>query len=94
MDIEAHRFWLSSHSPVFRAMFESDMKEKESGVIKINDCDPYVMKALISFLYTEVISPQIDRLQLLILADKYQISHLVEQCLQVCIRTLMYSISN
>ena len=36
-EFKVHRVILAMQSPVFRAMFEADMKEKQSGVIEISD---------------------------------------------------------
>ena len=48
----------------------------------IDNVDPYVMKVLLEYIYTERIEHGIDRYLLLLLADRYQIERLVILCLQ------------
>ena len=42
---QAHRIILASHSPVFKRMLETDMKEKQEKVITISDLDKEVALA-------------------------------------------------
>merc|ERR1719300_2352200 len=48
----------------------------------IDNVDPFVMKVLLEYMYTEQIDPNVDRYLLLLLADRYQIARLVMICLQ------------
>lgn len=47
-----HRAILASRSPVFRAMFEHELKEKTSAVIRVDDIPTAAMRGLLLFLYT------------------------------------------
>ena len=76
-----HRVILTSQSPVFRAMFEADMKEKRSGVIEVSDITPEAMSDLVAYLYTGT-APNLKILasELLEVAEKYQIPRLQKMC--------------
>lgn len=49
---KCHRGILRVRSPVFSAMLEHDMKEKESGVVRIVDAEPTVFQEFLLYLYT------------------------------------------
>ena len=76
-EFKAHKAILASQSPVFRKMFEVDMKEKQSNVVEISDIDPVVTSDLLAYLYTGT-APNMDALvkDLLNVANKYEISSL------------------
>jgi hypothetical protein len=75
----AHRFIVSSRSPVFAAMFRSDMIEANTGTVTINDTDPDVFETFLKFLYTGTLEPisLADDERLQTLANKYQVDTLV-----------------
>ena len=81
MEFKVHRVILASQSPVFRAMFEADMKEKQSGVIEVSDITPEAMSDLVTYLYTGT-APNLKTLasELLEVAEKYQLPHLLTKC--------------
>ena len=80
---KVHKAILASQSPVFRKMFEVDMKEKRSGVIEISDPDvsPEVVSDLVTYLYTAN-APGIrtQAKELLKVAHLYEISRLLRMC--------------
>ena len=80
-EFKVHRAVLASQSPVFMAMFEVDMKEKQSGVIEVSDITPEAMSDLVTYLYTGT-APNLKTLasELLEAAEKYQLFHLVTKC--------------
>ncbi|GAB2289909.1 hypothetical protein Dimus_024208 [Dionaea muscipula] len=87
--IPANKVVLASRSPVFKAMFENDMKEKISGMIKISDvtCDSLCL--FVNYLYTaEVCLDEQIACDLLVLAEKYQVKHLKEHCEKYLVSTL------
>ena len=47
---------LSVRSPVFRAMLQNDMSEKNTGVIEIDDIEVEVMRECLEFMYTDAFS--------------------------------------
>lgn len=73
-EIKAHRFMLTTRSPVFKRMFESNMTERETGVITITDYSYECVAALVEFIYTnecqEMASLADDLLRI---ADKYEL---------------------
>ena len=80
-EFKVHRVILASQSSVIRAMFEVDMKEKQSGVIEVSDITPEAMSDLVTYLYTGT-APNLKTLasELLEVADKYQLPRLLSTC--------------
>jgi len=81
-----HKYILASRSPVFKAMFESDMKEKRTGSVEIKNMRPEVLERLLGYIYTGYAS-YVETLakELLASADQYQILKLKELCeLELC----------
>merc|ERR1712029_263438 len=78
---DCHKVILASHSPVFKAMLTSNMKEKNNNEIQIDDIEPEVMTEFLEFIYTGK-SSNLDKfaMRLFIAADKYQIISLKETC--------------
>jgi len=83
---ECHKNILASRSPVFQAMFKSDMKEKKTGSVAIKNMTPKVLESFLRYIYTGHDSC-IETLakELLASADLYQIGGLKELCeLELC----------
>ncbi|CAG7723702.1 unnamed protein product, partial [Allacma fusca] len=85
-DFKAHKCVLAARSPVFRAMFQADMKEKNSGEIELTDVDPSTMNSFLHLLYeTEgqniFCDPKVV-LEVLEVAHKYQIQEIIDSCTQ------------
>ncbi|XP_071033388.1 uncharacterized protein [Parasteatoda tepidariorum] len=91
MSLPAHKFLLSARSPVFRAMFHhQDMLENQSNVVEISDVDPKTLKSFLEFLYTgsvDIIDDE-STLELLIIADKYQVLSLIDTCYKFALSAL------
>ena len=49
---KCHKNILASRSPVFKAMFNSEMKEKKTGSVAIKDMTPEVLESLLAYIYT------------------------------------------
>jgi len=77
---DAHRSILSARSPVFAAMFASGMKETATGQVRIEDVDPDVFQKLLKFLYMGTFEPSPMDRDLFTVADKYQVTTLMELC--------------
>jgi hypothetical protein len=79
--LHAHRCILIERSPVFAAMLKNPYAESIKGVINIPDVDSSVMKELLNFLYTDLLSDYnvLNNMSecLLLAASKYQIEGLV-----------------
>lgn len=71
----------ASRSPVFRAMLENEMEESLSGTIKIGDVSYDALRAFVNYLYTaEACLDEQMALDLLVLAEKYQVKNLKTYC--------------
>jgi hypothetical protein len=78
---EAHKLVLIARSPVFEAMFTSNLTESTSNTLKIDDIEPRVFNELLLFLYTDFVN-DLKRFaaELLIAADKYMLKSLKAKC--------------
>ncbi|KAK0071966.1 hypothetical protein PV326_000621, partial [Microctonus aethiopoides] len=82
-EIPVHRIILAVSSPVFLAMFKTDMAESVNKRIVITAIEVDIMKKVIEFMYTNVLDPIPefnDLLSILEVADRYQIMTLKELC--------------
>ncbi|KAK3153720.1 hypothetical protein QOZ80_2BG0180270 [Eleusine coracana subsp. coracana] len=83
----AHRFVLAARSPIFGAELFSEMKEGDAdGVIRIDDMEPGVFRALLCFAYTDSL-PEMKKGEedamyqhLLVAADRYGMERLKLMC--------------
>ncbi|GFT01640.1 TD and POZ domain-containing protein 3 [Nephila pilipes] len=80
--IPAHKSILSSRSPVFKAMFVNDMKEKSSECVSIEDLDDDTVQRMLLFLYTAIVEDLEWKSAscLYVAADKYKILSLKATC--------------
>jgi speckle-type POZ protein len=84
-NIAAHKSILADRSPVFAAMFQHQMKEKESGEVDIPDVTPAVFDKLLQFIYTGECQLKDSVEELLMAADRYDIRVLKQRCeLELC----------
>lgn len=80
-EIRAHKFILSARSPVFAAMFNTEMKESTENRAEIRDISSDVFEALVRFIYTDQVEFQeIDTKDLLVAANRYMIPLLKARC--------------
>jgi len=80
-EFEAHKLILSARSPVFAAMFNSDMKESVSNRVEITDIAPAIFDVLLRFIYTDQFDfSQIDVKDLLAAANRYFLPLLKSRC--------------
>ena len=80
-EIRAHRVILSTRSPVFRAMLQSEMSECVTGKIQIDDANKDVFKEMLRYMYCAKVDENFTQFKaLLILADKYQVDELIKYC--------------
>ena len=89
-EFRVHRSVLIARSTVFESMFEHDMKEKKTGVINIDDCDPDSFGDFLQYLYTgkaENVSPR-SALHLYCTAHKYDVKELKSFCVAYLMRNL------
>jgi len=83
----AHRLVLAAWSPVFRAELYGPMREGDrAAVIQIDDMEPQVFRALLSFMYTDAwpeMKPEDEcamSQHLLVAADRYGLQRLKLMC--------------
>ncbi len=79
--VKCHRSFLMANSPVFRAMFQTDMNEAKSCKVEIQEMNEDVVRAFLAYLYYRDETQAILRFgvafQLLMAGHKYQIPDLV-----------------
>ncbi|OXU30766.1 hypothetical protein TSAR_013232 [Trichomalopsis sarcophagae] len=85
----AHKNILSARSPVFSAMFEHDMLENKENIVEITDVDAETMAEVLRFIYAGKIKDiEKSAVDLLVLADKYQIETLRIMCEGAMVKNL------
>ena len=88
-EIKAHKTVLSARSPVFAAMFHSNMKEKGMSRIDIPDVSQDIFNALLHFMYTDRVQLTETSAELLLAAaDKYLLASLKSKCEEFIIKYL------
>ncbi|KAF8787839.1 TD and POZ domain-containing protein 1 [Argiope bruennichi] len=77
-----HKSILSARSPVFRRMFSSDMKEKNSRHVDITDIDDDTVHRMLLYIYTDSLENLLyeSASKLYTAADKYEILSLRNRC--------------
>lgn len=79
--ISAHKAILAARSPMLRAMFSLDMREKNASEIEISDVEPDTLAQMVEFIYTGSVADVDDRAdELLAAADKYGLTRLRCMC--------------
>lgn len=80
-NIEAHKSILAARSPVFHAMFSSNMKENNEDKVNIEDIDYNVMEEMLYFIYCGTVRNINEfKIPLLKAADKYDLESLKLIC--------------
>jgi len=88
-EIKAHKAILSARSPVFAAMFNSDMKEKGLERVNISDISPDNFNEFLRFIYTDRVQlTEGNAEHLLAAADKYLLPSLKWKCEEYLIKYL------
>lgn len=90
----AHKIVLCARSPVFSAMFDADMKEKNTNVVEIADVDPNTLKKMLEFLHSDVMEQGMSTgevCELYSAADKYQIATLKQKCTALLLSSMSES---
>ena len=78
-----HEFVLSARSPVFRAMFRSNMTEKRTKSVTIADISPDAIEKMLHYIYSGEVAqgdqPELNG-ELLKAADKYELGMMKKFC--------------
>ncbi|GFY68310.1 TD and POZ domain-containing protein 1 [Trichonephila inaurata madagascariensis] len=78
----AHKYILSARSPVFKAMFTNDMRERNSECVNIEDLNDDTVQSMLLYMYTATL-PDLQwdsACNLFTAADKYEILSLKSKC--------------
>ena len=79
--VSVHKAIMAAASPYFRALFASDMAEKNQDRILLKEIDFNVLQFIIAFSYNSQAALPKDRVQALLFgADLFQILDIVEAC--------------
>ena len=97
-EFEAHKAILSIRSPVFKRMFQHEMKEKVTNRVEIKDTEDQVLHEMLTFIYTGN-APNIVSMTgtqelmqgLFCIAEKYELCRLKEMCADVICKHLSSS---
>jgi len=78
---EAHKLVLAARSPVFLAMFQTNLTEKQTNTLTICDIEADTFSEVLRFIYTDQVE-QLDEMasKLLSAADKYMLPLLKAKC--------------
>ncbi|XP_076788952.1 TD and POZ domain-containing protein 3-like isoform X2 [Arvicanthis niloticus] len=90
-EFRAHKAILAARSPVFRAMFQHEMKESLTNRVEIQDLDPQVFMEMMGFIYTGKVSQLQSHSMatgVLAAADKYGLEGLKVLCEDALYRNL------
>ncbi|KAL7298423.1 hypothetical protein TKK_0008214 [Trichogramma kaykai] len=84
-EIPAHKVVLAVASPVFKAMFDHDMLEKKSKSVDMTDVSYETAVEMLRYIYTGSVENQelFQAMDLLAVADKYQLEELKSVCEQM-----------
>lgn len=90
-EFPAHKVILAVHSPVFRAMFQHDMKESRNNHVKITDINEEGLYEMLSYMYTGKIN-NLEKMapHLLCVAEKYAMDGLKIICEKSLFRSLSF----
>lgn len=82
VSLPAHWLVICARSDVFKAMFDSDMAEKESGIVNIPNLEADDLKRFLGFMYTDTLEDLTfdSGASLYAVADLFQIEELKRKC--------------
>ncbi|XP_071580448.1 protein roadkill-like [Temnothorax nylanderi] len=78
--IQAHKAILAAQSRVFSAMLKSEMSEKQTNYVKIEDIDYETAREMLRFIYTGKVENLGKITDLLFAAEKYELTKLKVIC--------------
>ncbi|KAF8787785.1 TD and POZ domain-containing protein 1 [Argiope bruennichi] len=88
--IPAHSVILSARSPVFEAMFTTNMKENIQKCVRIDDVNAETVERMLLFLYSDTLEELVwaNAKKLYFAADKYQVLSLKHRCAVILKRSI------
>ena len=88
----AHRVILAASSDFFRTMFQSNFKESESGIIKLEDISGDQMEDILSFIYVGVINlDELRAFDFYCISDRLRVQALKDKCSAYLIKNMNLS---
>lgn len=81
--IPVHKLILAARSDVFSAMFQHDMNESKSGIVAIQDIEPFVLRPFLKYIYSGKLPDHLSEemtYELYSVSDKYAVSTLRKSC--------------
>lgn len=79
---KCHKSVLSDRSPVFESMFNNEMEENRTSIVKIEDIDSSTMKLFLRFLYRLEVKESKTTVDLTYAAEKYLVKDLKKKCVK------------
>ncbi|GBN30955.1 BTB and MATH domain-containing protein 43 [Araneus ventricosus] len=86
-----HKALLSARSPVFKAMFSTDMREHDAEFIEIPDLESETVHRFLLYMYTDTTEENLDWsavAKLYFASDKYEVLPLQQKCSEFLKRSL------
>ncbi|XP_043288142.1 uncharacterized protein [Venturia canescens] len=88
-ELFAHRAVLATQSEVFRAMFQSEIADKEISTVKIVDIQFEIFEVFLNYLYTGRMPHLVHVIEEMIpVADTYEVNDLISLCETCLLRNL------
>eukprot|EP00415_Alexandrium_ostenfeldii_P000993 UN0993 len=85
---EVHRAVLAETSPVFKAMLASGMQEDWKRVVHIDGHPSPALEAMLQYIYTGDLPDSYDSVAVLVLADKYELPGLAQDCVAALLKSM------
>ncbi|XP_043479830.1 speckle-type POZ protein-like [Leptopilina heterotoma] len=81
-EFTAHKIILASRSSVFAAMFKNKMTEELTSIVEIDDIRSSIFQQMLNFIYTDQVENlEESALELIDVAEKYQLENLKSMCI-------------
>jgi Leucine-rich repeat (LRR) protein len=86
-EFAVHKIVLATHSSVFTAIFENDMKETQTGKMVIDDFSADTVEGMLRFMYTGEVT-NMNAMDLFAIASKYDVAGLKKRTEKIIFRNL------
>ncbi|XP_022790348.1 kelch-like protein 2 [Stylophora pistillata] len=93
-DFPAHRCVLSAASPYFRAMFTSELKEKESSLVELKEIKSTTISDVLHYIYTGETTIDFSNAKDLVMVADYLIMPSLKKKAAVYLQNKMINVSN
>ena len=79
-DLHCHKFLLAARSKVFKAMFKRGMEDSQNSIVEVPDCLEETLISLLRFVYSDKVNREDATVDLMKIAQNYQIMELKSVC--------------